>query len=97
MSRSEQPRDLFKHGETATARVLRRWDTGVVFNGYPQIGLLLEVHPAGRATFQAEVKTVVDQLHRAELEPGAVVEVIFDPDQPARVALSALPGANAHT
>jgi hypothetical protein len=63
MNGSDAPRDLYRYGKPAIATVLKRWETGLVFNGNPQICLLLEVRPAHRGAFRAEVKTVVDRLH----------------------------------
>ncbi len=93
--------DLSRYSRTAQATILKRWETNVVFNGNPQIGLLLEVRPdgpdgphgpGGEAAFRAEVMTVVTRAHLARLLPGTRIEVSFDPADTTRVAISALPG-----
>jgi len=94
--------DQIKGGVTAPARVLKVWDTGVSINDNPQVGLLLEVTPAGGSTFQAEGKTVVSRLQAALVQPGVTAEVRYDPQRPQRLQVLNLrlqaPGAgNAET
>ena len=80
------------HGETARAMILKRRETGIVFNGNPQLSLHLEVYPAGQTAFHAEVKTVVARAHLGGLHEGAFLQVTFDPDDHAHIAIAALPG-----
>ncbi len=79
-----------KNGVTAPAKVLRVWDTGVSINDNPQVGLLLEVSPAGGSPFQAESKTLVSRLNAALVQPGVAAEVKYDPQKPQRLQLVAL-------
>lgn len=74
-----------KNGITAPARVLQVRDTGVSVNDNPQVALLVEVTPPGKAPFQAEVKTLVSRLNAALVQPGIDVEVVFDPQNPKRI------------
>ena len=83
--------DLSKFTQTSPAIVLKRWETNIIFNGNPQIGLLLQVRPDACAPFEAEVKTVVDRTHLAHLQPGAVLTVSYNPDAPGRVIIAELP------
>ena len=85
--------DLSRYSQTAQAMILKRWDTDIVFNGNPQIGLLLEVRPHDGDAFHAEVKTVVTRAHLSQLLPGACIQVSFNPADPTHVAISALPDA----
>ena len=91
MYKSEDTFHPLNHSETAQATILKRWETNIVFNGNPQIGLLLEVHPAQQPDFRAEVKTVVVRARLAQLLPGATLTVSFDPATPSRVVIAALP------
>ena len=93
MHSADQNLDASRFSQTAQATILKRWETDIVFNGMPQIGLLLEVHPIGGTVFRVEVRTVVTRAHLAFLQPGAALEVSFDPARPTRVVISALPGA----
>jgi hypothetical protein len=83
-----QKNRLLTTGEPAQATVLRLWDTGVKLNDNPQVGLLLEVHPTSRPTYQVETKCFVSLLKLAQVQPGAVVNVKFDPVNPTKVALA---------
>jgi hypothetical protein len=97
MDGPQKTRDLFKHGESAPAVVLKRWETGIVFNGNPQIGMLLEIRPASREAFHGELKTVVARPHLGVLNPGALLEVKFDPLDLTRIAIASLPGTDSVT
>ena len=87
--------DGWQHTEVAPSIIVKRWETDVVFEGNPQIGLLLEVHPAFRPSFEAEIKTVVNRARLALLMPSAVLLVSFALDDPARIAIAALPDPNS--
>ncbi len=70
---------VLEHGELAEATVLKVWDTGWTINDDPQVGLQLEVRPAGDMPFQAETKSVIPRLLVADARPGSVIQVRFDP------------------
>ena len=75
----------------APAIIMKRWETNIVFDGFPQIGLLVEVQPALQTPFIAEIKTVVDRSRMALLQNGAVLLVSYHPQNPARISIAALP------
>lgn len=93
--------DKIKNGVEAQARVLKVWDTGVSINDNPQVGLLLEISPAGGNPFQVEAKTVVSRLNAALVQPGITADVRYDPQKPQRLRVltlhvgSPVPGDNA--
>jgi hypothetical protein len=78
---------LLMNGEPAQATVLQLWDTGVSLNDNPQVGLLLEVHPQNRSTYQVQTKSFISRLKVSQVQTGAVVAVKVDPTDPAKVAL----------
>lgn len=84
---SEEPIDMM----VAPAIIIKRWETNVVFDGFPQIGLLVEVHPALQPAFTADIKTVVDRARMALLQCGAVLLVSYHPLNQARISIAALP------
>jgi hypothetical protein len=94
------PREI-KDGVEAQAKVLKVWDTGVSINDNPQVGLLLEISPAGGNPIQVEAKTVVSRLNAALVQPGITVDVRYDPQKPRRLRVltfnfdSPVPGDNA--
>ena len=77
-------------GETAQATILRLWDTGTRLNDNPQVGLLMEVRPAGRPAYQVEKKAFVSLIKLSQVQPGLVVNVKIDPANPQNVALALL-------
>jgi len=68
--------------------VLSLWDTGITLNQDPVIGLKVEVRPADRPPYEATIeKTLVSRLDTTRFQPGRVIPVRFDPQNPARVAV----------
>lgn len=79
---------LLKEGVAANATILKIWDTGVTLNDNPQVGLLLEVQPIGREPFRVEMKSIISRIALAQVQPGRVVPVRYDPANPSNVALA---------
>ncbi len=79
---------LVQTGEPALATILKIWDTGMKINENPRIGMLLEVRPANRAPYQVEIKKVVSIIQIPQFQPGATLEVRFDPTNPQKVAVT---------
>ncbi len=74
-----------KNGVTASATVLKVWDTGMSINDNPQVGLLLEVDsPEGRQ-LRIETKKIVSRLNAALVQPGVVAQIRYDPKNLKRV------------
>ena len=78
---------LQKTGEPAEATILQIWDTGMTVNDDPVVRFLLEVHPAGKPSYQAETKLRISRIAISRYQPGAVVPVRIDPRHPNHVAL----------
>jgi hypothetical protein len=78
---------VLEQGEPGEATVLEIWDTGWTVNDDPRVGLRLAVRPAAGAPYEAKTKSVVSRLVVGQLEPGAVVQVRYDPKDPQRVVV----------
>jgi hypothetical protein len=85
---------LQKTGISATAVILEVSDTGTTINDNPQVKLKLEVQPAHRAPYQAETKILISRLQTSFFQPGSIIPVKIDPDNPKNIALDTT-GANA--
>jgi hypothetical protein len=72
----------------AQATILNMWDTGVTLNDNPQVGLLLEIHPAGAPPYQVQTKSLVSRLKIPMVQIGNVVPVKYDPSDPSKVVLA---------
>ena len=84
---SARNNQLIKQGLPAQATILRIWDTGVTVNDNPRVGFLLAVRPMERPAFQAEAYMLVSRIAVAQYQPGALVEVRYDPSNSAKVAI----------
>jgi len=89
---------VLQTGVAATATIVRVWDTGTRINDNPRVGMLLQVQPTAGAPFQAEIKETVSVVQMAMFQPGARLEVKYDPAQPTSVAIvSVLSGSGANS
>jgi hypothetical protein len=87
---------ILQTGVAATATIVRVWDTGTRINDNPRVGILLQVQPKTGAPFQAEIKETVSVVQMPMFQPGAHLEVKYDPAQPTSVAIvSVLSGSGA--
>jgi hypothetical protein len=74
-------------GVPATAEILEIWDTGVRLNDNPVVGFRLLVTREDGEVYEAETKNVISIVHLCQFQPGAVVAVRVDSDDPSLVAL----------
>ncbi len=74
-------------GEPASATVMRLIDTGTTINDDPVVEFVLLVVPADGEAYEAHSKALVSRLDVPAIQPGRVLPVKFDPQQPARVAI----------
>jgi hypothetical protein len=73
-------RKLLRSGRAATARIVRMEDTGTYINSQPLLHFVLEVQREDGSPFQAETEKVVGMSRLGSLQPGANVNVRYDPD-----------------
>ena len=87
-----QASELRAQGMRGEAVVKRLWDTGITVNDDPVVGLQVEVHHAGQASYEATIpKTLVSRLLLPSVQPGSKLTVWIDRANPQRVAVD--PGA----
>ena len=70
---------VLANGLPAQATVLEVSDTGTTINDDPVVRLLLEVEPPNQPSFQAETERLISRLEIAQVQPGAIVRVKYDP------------------
>ena len=83
----EVAKEIREKGLPAKARVLKIWETGVRVNDDPVVGFLLEIDAEGMEPYEAETKALISILWIPQLQPGAVLPVKYDPEDPSRIAL----------
>lgn len=94
-----QARDkrLLQTGAQASAQVLAVQATGasVSYGGHrqPQVALTLQVQPANGQPFQSQLVTYVSELQIPQIQPGLVVQVRYNPANPAEMAIEAFGGS----
>lgn len=76
-------RVILAKGLPAQATILKVSDTGTTINNDPVVRLLLEVQPPDQPTFQAETERLISRLQIPQIQPGAVVQVKYDPTNQA--------------
>ena len=83
----EVAKEIREKGLPAKARVLKIWETGVRVNDDPVVGFLLEIDAEGMEPYEAETKALISILWIPQIQPGAVLPVKYDPEDPSRIAL----------
>ncbi|MBU1669656.1 MAG: Mu transposase C-terminal domain-containing protein [Actinobacteria bacterium] len=80
--------EVLAHGETAESTILEVTDLGLKVAGdNPAIQMLVEVHPAGRQPFKADVYGFANAASRHKLQVGRKLIVKFDPADITKVAI----------
>jgi len=77
-----------RHSLGASAEVTSVKDTGNRFNHSPEVEMTLRVEPADGPPFEAQLRTMVSPVNAPSFQPGARVEVRYDPAAPERVELA---------
>lgn len=80
-------REIRKKGLPAKGTVLKIWETGIRVNHSPVVGFLLEIRAEAMAPYEAETKALISILWIPQIQPGAVLPVKYDPEDPSRIAL----------
>lgn len=88
---------LLQVGTPASAQILGtamgRMTVTTGVHRHLQLVLQLQVHPHDRPPYAAQLTTLVSELQIPQLQPGAMVQVRFDPANPMKLALE---GTGAH-
>jgi hypothetical protein len=71
---------LMKTGRAATARIINVSETGTTINDNPLLHFTLEVDTGDRSPFQAQTEKVIRYSKLAQFQPGATINVSYDPD-----------------
>lgn len=88
--------DLLQRGQPAAARVLAVRDTGLTVNNvYAALELTLEVHPPHRPAYSTKTRTLLGRTEWGVLQPGMVVQVRIDPQNPQRIAIESVTAGQA--
>lgn len=80
--RNQRMLRLEQTGIRGSARVLQANETGTYINNQPQLWMELQVELPGRDPYFVEKKIVLSYLQIEQVRPGAVVDVLVDPEKP---------------
>lgn len=73
-------RKVLRTGKSATARIIGVTDTGTYINRQPLVHITMEVQRADGSPFQAETERILGYSQLARFQPGATVNVRYNPD-----------------
>ena len=59
----------------------------ITLNGNPVVGMRLKVRAEGIEPFEADTKALIGRLDIPQIQPGAELSVMYDPEDHTRVAL----------
>ncbi len=87
MSGEGEAKRIRRVGQPAEALVLGIRDTGITVNDSRVVAFRLEVRPPGGQPYEVDARGLVGPLDVPRIQPGAVLPVAIDPDDPGKVAL----------
>lgn len=88
MSGVADTKSLQETGVSAQGVIVRIWDTGITVNDDPVIGMEVEVYAAEGKPWLATIpKSLISRLDIPRFQPGEIVKIRFDPQDPSRVGL----------
>jgi hypothetical protein len=92
---------LQTNGLSATAKILKMWDTGLTIGAASSggsnsnrggnmrgVGLLLEVYPEGGQPYQVKTREQLHLFDISRIAPGITVEVRIHPHKPHKVVVA---------
>lgn len=79
-----KPYMLF-YGRKTDARIEKVKQTGTEINNQPQLLFSVSFKDDMGQTYQASFKKVVDLLHLANLQPGGIIPIMYDPENPNKI------------
>jgi hypothetical protein len=87
----QMTQELLRTGAPGSAQVLAVQQTGVYVNHNPQCRMTLEVQPADAGpSFVSSVTAVVPMVALSRVQPGAVLDVRYDPKDTSRLAIAGM-------
>lgn len=83
-------RELIEKGTPAPATITAVNQTGMYMNNNPQVRIDLEIAPPEGETYTVVLHRFLQLVQIPRVQPGTVVEVRIDPENPKRVAIVGL-------
>ena len=84
---TDREKSISKSGIQATARVISMRDTGRRQERHPELHFKLELLRPGSDPLPVEVTSVVSVYQLADVVPGSLIKVTYDPDDPQSVVI----------
>ncbi len=81
--------NILKTGEPAMAIILKVWETGLVVDHNPRLGLLLEIRPSTMVPYEVAVRHNVKKEELKNYQPGRTLQVKVDVRNPKKIAILA--------
>lgn len=74
-------------GTQARAKIIDVEQTGAMVNDQPRCRIRVRVEPENAPAFEADIVRVVPLIQLAQIQPGAMLTVAFDPNDLTKVAI----------
>jgi hypothetical protein len=86
-ARSHAASRLLRAGDAGRARVVELVQTGTLINEQATVRITMLVDLPGQPTYAATTKTTMPTVFLGQVQPGAIVAVRVDPQNPQRVVI----------
>lgn len=85
---AQEEQRLLTTGQPATGQILGLGQTGTYINNQPQVNIVLQVFPPGGQPYQTQITKILSMIEIPQYQPGAQVQVRYDPQNPMKVAIA---------
>lgn len=83
-----EARKILENGVDAEATILEVNETGWTVNDiYYIVNFVVEVRPKDQPSYKAKIRGMISRLTMPQFQPGSIVPVKYDPNNPQKVAL----------
>ncbi|KAA3647217.1 MAG: hypothetical protein DWQ07_06870 [Chloroflexi bacterium] len=87
-NRNQNIMNLRATGLDGTAEILALQDTGMLVNNNPRVQLKMMVTPQDGEAYEVDTAMIVSMLQIPQVQPGNVVAVKIDPNDPNKVVFA---------
>ncbi|MBW2528417.1 MAG: hypothetical protein JRI23_29850 [Deltaproteobacteria bacterium] len=86
-SAAKQEQQLLASGAPAQGQIVAVQQTGTYVNHQPQVQIVVMVTPPGGQPYQAQLLKILSMIEIPQYQPGAQVQIRYDPTNPSRIAI----------
>ncbi|MCP4229469.1 MAG: hypothetical protein GY771_04900 [bacterium] len=88
---SSETKRILREGRPATGKIIAIGESSqggtITVNDQPYLGVTMEINDGFRTPYQASIDTIVPRYAIPQYQPGAVINVMVDKEDPEKIAI----------